>query len=257
MQRIRVYDLPTRVFHWLFAGLFGSAFLVAQVIDDDSSWFSLHMLAGLCMGFLVMLRLLWSLVGTRHARLSDLNLAPSELLAYLKGVFSGRGRQWVGHNPASSWAAVAMIGLTLGLGLTGYLMATGGENGQLEDVHELMANAFLGIVLLHIAGIAVHVLRHRDQLQFAMLSGRKPRRSDDQQPVRPRPVAALGFAVFTGLFVGYLLQHYDLQARTLDLFGSTMQLGEREHEHGSDHAERERGRERQRHASTHRKRGDD
>jgi cytochrome b len=253
MQRIRVYDLPTRLFHWLFAGLFGSAFLLAHVVDDESIWFSLHMLAGLCMGFLVVSRLLWSLVGTRHARLSDLTLAPSELLAYLKGVLSGRGRQWVGHNPASSWAAVAMVGLTLGLGLTGYLMASGGDNDLLEDAHELMANAFLGIVLLHIAGIAVHVLRHHDKLPLAMLSGRKPRHSVDQQPVRPRPVAALGFAVFTGLFAGYLLQHYDLQARTLDLFGSTMQLGEREHEHGSHHAERGR----RQHASPHRKRDDD
>jgi cytochrome b len=49
MQRILVYDLPTRLFHWLFAGSFVAAFSIAELIDDDSIWFSLHMLAGLCL----------------------------------------------------------------------------------------------------------------------------------------------------------------------------------------------------------------
>jgi cytochrome b len=237
MHRVRVYDLPTRVFHWLFAGLFVSAFLVAELVDDDSAWFSLHMLAGLTMFFVVMLRLVWSLVGTRHARLSDLTLAPAQLFAYLKGVVAGGGRSWIGHNPASSWAAVSMVGLALGLGVSGYLMAAGVESDSLEDAHELMANAFLAVVLLHVAGVLLHVLRHRDDLQATMVSGCKPAQSGGQQPVGARPGAGLAFAVFTGLFIGYLLQSYDPPARTVDLFGSTLQLGESEHEHDSDHNE--------------------
>lgn len=235
MHRIRVYDLPTRVFHWLFAALFGSAFLIAQLVDDDSTGFSLHMLAGLCLVFVLLLRLAWSLLGTRHARLTDLTLAPAQLFAYLKGVVTGGGRQWIGHNPASSWAAITMSVLALALGVTGYLMATGTGGDLLEEVHELTANAFLGVVLLHIGGVVLHVVRHRDHLQAAMVSGRKAVHRDTLQPVEARPLAAIAFAVFTGLFVGYLLQHYDPQARTLDLFGSTMQLGEGEHEHGSGH----------------------
>ena len=72
MRKLLVYDFPTRVFHWLFAGFFLVAFAIANLVDDDSVRFALHMLAGLGMVFVVMLRLVWSLVGTRHARLGDL-----------------------------------------------------------------------------------------------------------------------------------------------------------------------------------------
>lgn len=243
MRQVLVYDLPTRVFHWLFAGFFITAFAIANLVDDDSARFSLHVLAGLGMVFVIGLRLVWSVVGTRHARLTDLALNPAQLVGYFKGMLSGAGRRWIGHNPASSWAAVAMVGLALGLGITGYLMATGGGNDTLEEAHELMSNAFLVVVLLHIGGVAVHVLRHRDHLQTSMVTGRKQALSSDQQPVRAVPVAGVAFVVLTGVFMAYLLQHYDAQARTLDLFGTTLQLGENEQESGSgdsDGDERER-----------------
>ena len=60
-----------------------------------------------------------------------------------------------------------MVALALSLGTTGYLMATGPESHTLEEVHELLANAFLVVVLLHLAGIAVHALKHRDRLPEA------------------------------------------------------------------------------------------
>lgn len=226
MRQVLVYDLPTRLFHWLFAGFFITAFAISNLVDDESVRFSLHMLAGLGMVFVVALRLIWSLVGTRHARLTDLALDPAQLIAYFKGMFSSGGRRWIGHNPASSWAAVAMVGLALGLGITGYLMATAGENDSIKEVHELMANTFLVVVLLHLCGIVLHVLRHRDRLQTSMVTGRKQTLTGDQEAVRAVSVAGLAFLVLTGLFMAYLLQHYDAQARTLDLFGTTLQLGE-------------------------------
>src|SRR6478735_274782 len=110
VRQVLVYDTPTRLFHWLFAGFFLTAFAIANLVDDESARFSLHMLAGLGMVFVVALRLLWSFVGTRHARLRDLALNPMQLLGYFKGMFSAGGKRWIGHNPASSWAAVAMVG---------------------------------------------------------------------------------------------------------------------------------------------------
>jgi cytochrome b len=59
MGRQLVYDLPTRLFHWVFAGLFLIGFIIAKTIDDDSSWFDYHSLAGLSLGFLVVLRIIW------------------------------------------------------------------------------------------------------------------------------------------------------------------------------------------------------
>jgi cytochrome b len=237
MRQVRVYDLPTRLFHWLFAGLFVAAFAISHLVDDDSARFALHMLAGLGMVFLVLLRLAWSFVGTRHARITDLVLDPRQLLAYFKGMFSRGSKRWIGHNPASTWAAVTMVGLALGLGISGYLMASGGGSDSLEEVHELMANAFLVVVLLHLAGIALHVLRHRDHLQASMVTGSKPALSDDQLAVAPARVPALAFLVLFGLFASYILQHYDAQARTLDLFGSSLQLGENEDENENGYEE--------------------
>ena len=241
MRQILVYDLPTRLFHWLFAGFFITAFAISNLVDDDSARFSLHMLAGLGMVFVVALRLVWSLVGTRHARLSDLALNPSQLFGYFKGMFSGGSRRWIGHNPASSWAAVAMVGLALGLGTTGLLMATGGENDAVKEVHELMANAFLVVALLHVAGVLAHVLRHRDGLASSMVTGRKQAFAVDQVPVRALPVAGMAFVALTALFCGYLLQNYDGQARTLEVFGTTLQLGENEDDHGSGDIDAEAG----------------
>lgn len=231
MRQVLVYDLPTRLFHWLFAGFFIAAFAIANLVDDDSARFSLHMLAGLGMVFVVAWRLVWSLVGTRHARLADLVLAPSRLFAYFRDMSSGGGPRWLGHNPASSWAAVVMVALALGLGTTGYLMATGNGNDSLKDIHELMANAFLAVVLLHIGGVALHVLRHRDGLQSAMVTGRKRAVDDHAVPVAAVRAAGVAFVAITALFMGYLLQSYDAQARTVDLFGTTLQLGENEDDH--------------------------
>ena len=175
MRDVPIYDAPTRLFHWLFAGFFTVAFAIANLVDDESARFSLHMLAGLCMVFVLLLRIVLSLVGTRHARASDLVLNPARLFGYFRDMASGRGQEWAGHNPASSWAAVTMASLALGLGITGTLMATGGENGQLKDVHELLANGFLAVVLLHLGGVLVHALRHRDRLPSSMITGRKKR----------------------------------------------------------------------------------
>ena len=239
MRRVLVYDLPTRLFHWLFAGFFITAFAIANLVDDDSARFSLHMLAGLGMVFVVALRIVWSLFGSRHARLGDLALNPVHLITYFKSMFSSGSRRWIGHNPASSWAAAAMVSLAVGLGITGYLMATGAETDWIEETHEFMANAFLVVVLLHIAGVVAHVLRHHDHLESSMVTGRKQALVENQEPVRAFPVAGLAFILLTGLFMGYVLQHYDAQARTLGLFGTTLQLGENEQDHPSSDIDRD------------------
>lgn len=230
MNTVRVYDLPTRVFHWCLAALFVGAYAIANLVDEESSRFAWHMLAGMALGVAVLLRLLWGLIGTRHARWSDLTLAPRQLAAYLKGVVAGGGRRWVGHNPASSWIALSMLALALALGASGTAMALGVAPEWVEETHELMANGFLALVLLHLAGLAVHVLRHRDGLPLSMLSGRKRDLPAGTRDVPARGVAAvLALAVLAGTGV-QLLRGYDPAAGTLELFGARLVLGENEHE---------------------------
>ena len=219
MSTVRVYDLPTRVFHWSFAGLFATAYAIANLVDDDSARFAWHMLAGLLMGVAVLLRVAWGVVGTRHARWSDLSLDPRQLAAYLKGVVAGGGRRWAGHNPASSWAALAMVGMALGMAGSGLAMAAGVAPEWVEEAHELVANTFLAVALLH-------ALRHRDGLPASMVTGRKRDLAAEVAPVPARGVAALlMLGVLASAGVG-LAQSYDPATRSLDLFGTRLVLGE-------------------------------
>ncbi|MCB0331133.1 MAG: cytochrome b/b6 domain-containing protein, partial [Bdellovibrionales bacterium] len=183
MNESRVYDLPTRVFHWLFAFLFVVAFAIGNSVDDDSSLFSYHMLAGIVLFLLVIFRLVWGIIGTKYARFSGFSLNPRELLEYFKGVLTGMSRTWIGHNPASSWAAIMMMLFALGLGVTGYLMSNGEGGHDLKEVHELLANGFLIVVLLHIAGVVLHSLRHRDGIWKSMFGGQKSPALEQIPPV--------------------------------------------------------------------------
>lgn len=228
MRRHLVYDLPTRFFHWLFAGLFLIGFTISKTVDDDSPWFSYHMLAGLALGFLVLLRVIWGFLGTKHAKFSDFALNPKELIGYFKGILSGEKRLWSGHNPASSWAAIVMMSLALGLAITGYLMTSGPNKDTFEDIHELFANGFIVVVVLHIAGIILHTIRYHEMIGLSMIDGKKADVPQGQAISSAKPAVGV---LFLGLFVVfgiYLFKNYDSHNQSLQFLGTTLQLGENE-----------------------------
>ncbi|MBP7845143.1 MAG: cytochrome b/b6 domain-containing protein [Proteobacteria bacterium] len=238
MNKQLVYDLPTRIFHWLFAGLFVCAFMIAKTIDDESPIFSYHMLAGLLLGFVVFLRILWGFVGSKYSRFSSFALHPKDLLAYIKGIFSGEKQKWAGHNPASSWATLAMIGFALGLAFSGYQMASGQKEAY-EDLHELFANGFLIVVLLHIAGVVLHAFRHQDRIAMTMIDGTKSEIPLLDRIERPKMGVALVFLVLVAVFAMNLFKNFDSNNQTLKLFGNTLQLGENEEGENNESEEHE------------------
>jgi len=231
MNKKRAYDLPTRIFHWVFAGLFLFSFIVAKAIDDDSSLYSYHMLAGFFMVFLLVLRVGWGFVGSRYARFSSLKLAPSELRQYFTSVISSKSKRYLGHNPASSYAALGMYAFTFGLAITGILMSKGIGKDFFEEIHELCATGFIITVILHIAGVILHHLKHRDGLLFSMVNGVKDDVEGEQEINSNHPVVALisvGLIIIFGL---YLNQNYDSNTQKLNLFGTQIELGEDDHKH--------------------------
>jgi cytochrome b len=227
MKKQLVYDLPIRIFHILFAGLFAISFLITKTVDDESTLFLYHMLAGFILVFLVLLRIIWGLVGTKYSKFTSFSLRPKDLLTYFTGIISGDHRKWVGHNPASSWAAVLMFGLALGLGATGYLMANG-QKETFEDIHEIFANGFLVIVILHITGVFLHAFRHQDGIAMTMLGGAKNNISSAEAISKPRPLVALLFLGLVAGFAAHLVKNFDSQKQTLNFLGKTLQLGEDE-----------------------------
>jgi len=229
MNAIRslVYDAPTRLFHWLFAALFVAAYGIANLADDSPA-FPLHMLAGMLIVVLVVLRLIWGLVGTRHARFGSFVLSPRALFEYFRAAFSGGDLKWAGHNPASSWSALIMMALALGLGVTGLLMASSGNTEAYEDVHEVLANGFLVVALFHVAGIMFHTIRYRDAFPRAMVDGRKHDVPEHARITSTRPASALamlGLVVAAGFIVW---EGYDARAQSLTAFGFSLNLGENE-----------------------------
>lgn len=233
MKKHLVYDLPTRIFHWLFAGLFVAAFAIAKTVDSESPFYSYHMLAGLLLSFTVLLRVIWGFVGTRYAKFSSFALHPKDLLEYFTAILRGDKKLWSGHNPASSWAAIVMMLLALGLGLTGYLMASG-QKERFEDIHEVLANGFFVIVLLHVTGILLHSLRHKDGIGMSMLHGRKQGIPANNATTSARPVVALLFVVLVAGFSWQLFKNYNFKTQTLKLFSNTLQLGEAEEQESGD-----------------------
>jgi cytochrome b len=231
-----VHDWPTRLFHWMFAGFFLATFSIAN-FAEHSRVFPLHMLAGLMLAALVVFRLLWGVVGTRYARFDSFALHPARLAEYFRAIFGGGGKKWLGHNPASSWAALLMLGLAAGLAITGLLMASGRDREVYEDLHELLANAFFALVILHIAGIILHSLRHRDGFAKSMLDGHKQGATDAPAIAHSRPVAGIVLLGSLAAFGVYLLRGHDPVSGTLAVFGTTLQLGEAE---GGENLARER-----------------
>lgn len=234
MRSTLVYDLPTRLFHWIFSGLFLFAFAIAKTVDDETLVFSYHMLAGLLLGGLVLWRAIWGFVGSKHARFSGFSLNPVHLKDYFLGLLSGAKKRWSGHNPASSWAAVVMLILAFGLAVTGYLMSTGSKE-DFEDIHEFMANSFIIVVVFHVAGVIFHSLRHRDAIALSMVDGKKEVDDHNEQPIgstrRFAAVVLIALVTSAGIF---LVKNFDSQNRTLNVFGQTLQLGESETEARGD-----------------------
>lgn len=224
MRTKMVYDLPTRIFHWCFACLFLFAFIVAKNVDDESVVFAFHMLAGLLLGTLVVWRIYWGLAGSEHSRFRDLSLNPKDLISYSIGIFSRSKRRWAGHNPASSWSTVLMLLLASGLSISGILMGSGYKE-EVEDIHELMANFFIIIVIFHVAGIAIHSWQHKDYIGLSMLDGKKELEENVACDQNTRKPAAFFLLALITVTATYLVLNFNPSEGTLSLFGKTLTLG--------------------------------
>lgn len=223
-----VYDVPTRVFHWLFAVLFIATFLIAKTLDDESAAYPYHMMMGMTMAFAVVLRIVWGVVGTKYAKFTSFQLNPSQLLNYMKSLFTS-GKRTLGHNPASSWAAIVMMSLALGSAVTGYLMIQSHANKEaFEDIHELFANGFLIVALAHIAGVVLHTLKHKDMIGLSMIHGQKQNVQGENGIQSPHAIVGLLFLVLVVGFLTMLNKNYDGNTKQLNIFGQQLQLGKTE-----------------------------
>ena len=171
---VRVWDPAVRIFHWSLVVAFAGAFVTAE----SERLRDVHVLLGYTVLGLLAFRVVWAFVGSRYARLSSFAFGPRAVAAYLRSLLAFRPRHYVGHNPAGSWVIYALVLLGLVTGASGYATYNdiGGE--WLEDLHEGSANAMLTLVFVHIAGVVVSSVLHRENLVKAMWTGYKLRRDE-------------------------------------------------------------------------------
>lgn len=164
VPRVRVWDPFVRLFHWTLA----LCVLVAFLTEDELE--GLHTFAGYIVLGLIAARLVWGVIGPRYARWWDFVRGPRAVLAYLGDMARGNPARYLGHNPAGGAMAVALVAGLLGATLTGVATLS---NEDLEDLHEAFAYGTLLLIPLHLLGVALASLHHRENLVRAMIDGYK------------------------------------------------------------------------------------
>jgi len=164
-------------------------------------------------------------VGTRYARYSSFLFGPRAIFNYVRGTVTGAVERHTGHNPGSSVAIYTMLALTAGLAVTGLLHSSGGE--VVEELHEVLAYAFLSVVALHVAGVVWHTVRLRENISASMVHGYKY--CDDARGIASsRPIVGGVFLLLVGAGSWLLAAGHDAASGrvTIPVTGWVFQLGE-------------------------------
>lgn len=171
-DRVSVWDPFVRMFHWSLV----LAYLLVWLSAEEWEW--LHEQTGYFILVLIGMRVLWGLLGPRHARFSDFLYGPGKTMGYLNDLRSGSAPRYLGHNPAGGWMVIALL---WGLSVTAAsgLLIGPGHAGLWEDLHEGLANLTLFLVFVHLGGVLFSSLLHKENLIGAMWTGMKMRRNAD------------------------------------------------------------------------------
>lgn len=170
-RSIRVWDPLVRIFHWSLALLV----LANLIVLEPGEW--LHRMAGYAACGWVALRIAWGFIGTRHARFADFFPTPGRLAAHFRALRAGRPDTHDGHNPLGALMMLALMGLVLALGATGYLLGTDAWFGNegLEELHEGLAGVLQGAIVLHVLAAILMSRLEKTNLVRAMVTGVKVR----------------------------------------------------------------------------------
>jgi len=177
-KRIRLWDLPTRMFHWSLVLSVAAALVSGQIGGNFIEW---HGKIGLVIVGLVVFRLAWGVLGSTYARFAQFFPTPAKVKAYLGGQWRG-----VGHNPLGAFSVLGLLGL-LGFQVASGLFANDDItfygplfdlvskdlSNKLTGLHHLASNLIYALIALHIAAIVYYVRVKKDNLVKPMVTGWK------------------------------------------------------------------------------------
>lgn len=188
MKKILVWSVFTRLSHVLMMVFMLAVFLTPEV----KSLLSLHVALGYALAVLFGLRVVWGLMDVKYSKFKDFNFKLSDLKEYMFSIF-GHKKAYIGHNPASSYAIIAMIVLTFlavatgalaygvkeGMGIFAFMNHTLFRDMKLfKEVHEFFSNALMFVIFAHIAGVLLDKLLHKSDALQSMIDGQKT--ADDE-----------------------------------------------------------------------------
>ncbi len=170
VKKIKVWDVLVRFTHWAVAiGILANL----AITEEGSTW---HEYVGYTVVGLVVVRLLWGLMGTKYARFSNFFPTPKRIKTHLKSFKNKQmNEEHLGHNPFGALMMFALWGVIIGLGVSGYLMGTDQFWGveEIEEIHEILANALYVLVPIHVLSAIVMSQLQRQNLIKAMITGNK------------------------------------------------------------------------------------
>lgn len=180
---IRVWDLPTRLFHWALVVLVAVNLYTGNVGGvAEMDW---HMRSGYAILALLLFRIAWGFAGSTHSRFASFVRGPRAVLAYARGLVRGGLPPSVGHNPMGGWSVLALLFCLLLQGATGLfaddaILTRGPLADTVSDpvgrlltaIHTVNAKLLYALIGLHLAAILFHQLVKRENLVRAMVTGR-------------------------------------------------------------------------------------
>lgn len=166
---VKVWDLFVRVFHWLLVILFAVAWYSGGIWDNP------HLAAGYFIFGLVVARIVWGFVGSRHARFSDFIYGPRTILLHIADMLRMRAPRYLGHNPAGGAMVLTLLATLTVLCVSGVMMTTDAFWGVkwVDRLHETASTIALVLVALHVGGVIFASIEHGENLVRAMITGRK------------------------------------------------------------------------------------
>jgi cytochrome b len=195
-KKILVWDRATRTFHWSLVTLVILCWLTAEA---GSAWFWTHLVAGYGILLLVLFRLIWGVMGNRHARFSNFVCGWREVREHAVGLLGLTPPRHVGHNPLGGWMILTLLTGLIVLVVTGLFAADDEVAGAyavlirpgiadaLAEIHETLYSILWLFVALHIIGVLTISLLGRENLVRAMWTGIKRVSSDNPEPDAPEP----------------------------------------------------------------------
>jgi len=211
---IPVWDLPTRLFHWLLVVLVALSFTTGSIGGNAMQY---HECSGFAILILLVFRIIWGFVGSRTSRFSYFAKGPATLWRYAVTLVRGKSERYLGHNPLGGWSVLAMLLVLLAQAATGlfanddiitegplYLWVSKPLSDWLTGVHRLNRYLIMVLVVTHVSAVLFYLLVKHENLIKPMFSGIKPWQGGDSAPTAAPIWLAAVMAAVAGLLL-YLL----------------------------------------------------